>query len=59
MTELSDPTAWDPRAYTRAAMTPQLRRLVLSVAAVLGMLLMRRRPIRRPEETGDWHPADH
>jgi hypothetical protein len=40
-------------------MTPQLRRLVLSVAAVLGMLLMRRRPVRRPEETGDWHPADH
>jgi hypothetical protein len=31
---------------------------MLSIAAVLGMMLVRRRPVRRPEETGDWHPAD-
>jgi hypothetical protein len=38
-------------------MTPQARRVVLAVLAVLGLLLARRRPVRGPEPAGDWHPA--
>ena len=39
-------------------MTPQIRRLVLSALAMLGLMLIRRRPVRHPERSGDWHPAD-
>jgi len=43
---------------TPAPLTPQARRPVLSVIAVFGLMLFRRRPVRTPENTGDWHPAD-
>jgi hypothetical protein len=36
-------------------MTPQARRFAL-LAALVGLLLFRRRPVRHPEPTGDWHP---
>jgi hypothetical protein len=39
-------------------MTPQIRRLVLSVLAVVGLALVRRRPVKGPEPTVDWHPAE-
>jgi hypothetical protein len=45
------------RPYTRP-MTPQVRRLLLTIIAMLGLVLIRRRPVRSPEPTGDWHPVD-
>ena len=39
-------------------MTLQARRIVLAVLAFLGLLLVRRRPVRNPETAGAWHPAD-
>jgi hypothetical protein len=39
-------------------MTSQARRLVIAALAMLGMLLVRRRPVRNPEPSGEWRPAE-
>lgn len=40
-------------------MTPESRRFVIALAAVLtGLAFFRRRPVRLPDVEGDWHPAD-
>lgn len=39
-------------------MTPQIRRLLLTLLALAGVAAIRRRPVKGPEPTGDWRPAD-
>lgn len=39
-------------------MTAQGRRFALAFLAVLGLLLVRRRPVRNPELSGEWLPAE-
>ena len=39
-------------------MTPLLRRVLAAAVALLGVILLRRRPVRGPERDGSWHPID-
>jgi hypothetical protein len=39
-------------------MTPQIRRLLFALLALVGVAAIRRRPVKRPEPTGGWHPAE-